>query len=231
MRLPNRSRNVRSEILRKKNCGQQQQREPRAATDEASLPGKTNHAVAVTMSTISAALASRDTSRCASDLGKQDDWRQERDEKKYVIDVHYRSRRERSSHVLTRVGRRRSRTLDVLAFLTSSFSLKLIEKTMKLKVTIYLDVISSWCFWAEPAWEELKKRYADRRRFRMEDRVDGCIRSSRSRIEQAEWFYRRSGMMMRSPFMLSRAGLNLIAGMPSRPISSRRRREISGING
>ena len=31
---------------------------------------------------------------------------------------------------------------------------------MKLKVTIYLDVISSWCFWAQPAWQELKKRYA-----------------------------------------------------------------------
>ena len=33
---------------------------------------------------------------------------------------------------------------------------------MKLKVTIYLEVISSWCSWAQPAWEELKKRYSDR---------------------------------------------------------------------
>ena len=30
-------------------------------------------------------------------------------------------------------------------------------EAMKLKVTIYIDVISSWCFWAQPAWEELKK--------------------------------------------------------------------------
>jgi len=30
---------------------------------------------------------------------------------------------------------------------------------MRITVTYYLDVISSWCFWAEPAWAELKKRY------------------------------------------------------------------------
>jgi len=27
------------------------------------------------------------------------------------------------------------------------------------KVTYYLEVISSWCYWAEPAWAELKRRY------------------------------------------------------------------------
>jgi len=32
-------------------------------------------------------------------------------------------------------------------------------------VTYYLEVISSWCFWAEPAWTELKRRYADRVEF------------------------------------------------------------------
>ena len=31
---------------------------------------------------------------------------------------------------------------------------------MSVKVTYYLDVISSWCLWAEPAWLELKLRYA-----------------------------------------------------------------------
>jgi len=30
---------------------------------------------------------------------------------------------------------------------------------MRLTVTYYLDVISSWCFFTEPAWAELKKRY------------------------------------------------------------------------
>ncbi|HXM32010.1 MAG TPA: DsbA family protein [Chthoniobacterales bacterium] len=72
---------------------------------------------------------------------------------------------------------------------------------MKLKVTIYLDVISSWCFWAQPAWEELKKRYADRVDFAWKIALMDASGFPKS-IEQAEWYYRRSGMMMRSPFML-----------------------------
>jgi predicted DsbA family dithiol-disulfide isomerase len=72
---------------------------------------------------------------------------------------------------------------------------------MKMKVTIYLDVISSWCFWAQPAWEELKKRYADRVDFAWKIALMDASGFPKS-IEQAEWFYRRSGMMMRSPFML-----------------------------
>ena len=31
---------------------------------------------------------------------------------------------------------------------------------MNVKVVYYLDVMSSWCYWAEPAWAELKQRYA-----------------------------------------------------------------------
>jgi len=33
---------------------------------------------------------------------------------------------------------------------------------MNVKVTYYLEVISSWCAWAEPAWAEPNQRYADR---------------------------------------------------------------------
>ena len=73
---------------------------------------------------------------------------------------------------------------------------------MKMKVTIYVDVISSWCFWAQPAWEELKKRYADRVDFAWKIALMDASGFPKS-IEQAEWFYRRSGMMMRSPFMLN----------------------------
>src|SRR6266513_3459606 len=72
---------------------------------------------------------------------------------------------------------------------------------MKLKVTIYLDVISSWCFWAQPAWEELKRRYAGRVDFDWKIALMDASGFPKS-IEQAEWFYRRSGLMMRSPFML-----------------------------
>jgi predicted DsbA family dithiol-disulfide isomerase len=75
------------------------------------------------------------------------------------------------------------------------------KKEMQLKVTLYLDVISSWCFWAQPAWEELKKRYADRVDFEWKIALMDASGFPKS-IEQAEWFYRRSGMMMRSPFML-----------------------------
>ena len=31
-----------------------------------------------------------------------------------------------------------------------------------MKITYYLEVVSSWCTWVEPTWSELKKRYADR---------------------------------------------------------------------
>ena len=31
---------------------------------------------------------------------------------------------------------------------------------VRMKVTYYLDVFSSWCTWVEPTWAELKMRYA-----------------------------------------------------------------------
>jgi predicted DsbA family dithiol-disulfide isomerase len=72
---------------------------------------------------------------------------------------------------------------------------------MRISVTDYLDVISSWCFWSEPTWAELKKRYEDRVEFKWKIALMDPSGLPTSR-EQAEWFYRRSGMMMRSPFML-----------------------------
>ena len=36
---------------------------------------------------------------------------------------------------------------------------------MNVKIICYLEVISSWCYWAEPAGGELKKRYAGRVEF------------------------------------------------------------------
>jgi predicted DsbA family dithiol-disulfide isomerase len=76
---------------------------------------------------------------------------------------------------------------------------------MSVKITYYLDVISSWCYWAEPAWAELKQRYA---KSPVEfDWAIGLIDEagmSKSR-PQADWFYRRSGTIMRSPFMLNSA--------------------------
>ncbi len=72
---------------------------------------------------------------------------------------------------------------------------------MRISVTYYLDVISSWCFWAEPAWADLKKRYKDKVEFQWKIALmdeSGLPTSP----EQHEWFYRRSGTIMRSPFLL-----------------------------
>jgi predicted DsbA family dithiol-disulfide isomerase len=75
---------------------------------------------------------------------------------------------------------------------------------MRLTVTYYLDVISSWCFWAEPAWAELKRRYEGKVEFRWKIALLDKTGLPTSR-EQEEWFYRRSGTIMRSPFLLSSA--------------------------
>jgi predicted DsbA family dithiol-disulfide isomerase len=68
-------------------------------------------------------------------------------------------------------------------------------------VTNYLDVISSWCFWAEPTWAELKRRYSDRVIFDWKIALMDPAGLPKSRAQE-EWFYRRSGLMNRSPFML-----------------------------
>jgi predicted DsbA family dithiol-disulfide isomerase len=73
---------------------------------------------------------------------------------------------------------------------------------MRIIVTDYLDVISSWCFWSEPTWAELKNRYGDRIEFQWKIALMDPRGLPTSR-EQEQWFYRRSGMMMGSPFMLN----------------------------
>ena len=72
---------------------------------------------------------------------------------------------------------------------------------MRITVTNYLEVISSWCFWAAPMWAELQQRYAGRVRFGLKIALMDASGVPKTR-EQAEWYYRRSGLMMRSPFML-----------------------------
>lgn len=72
---------------------------------------------------------------------------------------------------------------------------------MRITVTNYLEVISSWCFWAAPMWENLQERYAGRVEFGWKIALMDASGFPKT-IEQTEWFYRRSGMMMRSPFML-----------------------------
>jgi len=73
---------------------------------------------------------------------------------------------------------------------------------MRITVTDYLDVVSSWCFWSESTWAELKKHYEGRVEFQWKIALMDPSGLPTSR-EQEQWFYRRSGMMMRSPFMLN----------------------------
>lgn len=71
-----------------------------------------------------------------------------------------------------------------------------------MKVTYFLEVVSSWCYWAEPMWAELKARYADRAKFEWKIAQMNVSDYPVSR-EQCDWFHRRSGLIMRSPFMLN----------------------------
>ena len=74
---------------------------------------------------------------------------------------------------------------------------------MNITATYYLDVTSSWCYWAEPAWAELKEQYAKKPvefTWKIALLDEAALPKSH---EQVEWFYRRSGLVMRSPFMLN----------------------------
>ena len=73
---------------------------------------------------------------------------------------------------------------------------------MNVKITYYLEVISSWCYWAEPAWADLKQRYAGKVEFNWKIAQMPAEAYPTSKA-QAEWFYRRSGTIVRSPFMLN----------------------------
>ena len=75
-------------------------------------------------------------------------------------------------------------------------------KTMKVKITCYLEVVSSWCHWAEPAWAELKRRYADRVAFGWKIALMPAEAYPISKSQEV-WFYRRSGTIMCSPYALN----------------------------
>jgi len=79
---------------------------------------------------------------------------------------------------------------------------------MSVRITYFLDLTSSWCYWAEPAWAELKRRYAKAPvEFDWQVALLDATSMSKSR-SQADWYYRRSGTIVRSPIMLSSAWLD-----------------------
>ena len=71
-----------------------------------------------------------------------------------------------------------------------------------MKITYFLEVISSWCYWAEPTWKLLRERYTGRVEFEWKIALMRREDYPVSR-EQCDWFYRRSGMIVQSPFMLN----------------------------
>jgi predicted DsbA family dithiol-disulfide isomerase len=76
---------------------------------------------------------------------------------------------------------------------------------MKITIVYFVEVTSSWCHWAEPAWAELKQRYAGQPvefawKIALLDKSG--LPASRA---QLDWFYRRSGLIVRSPYLLNSA--------------------------
>lgn len=69
-------------------------------------------------------------------------------------------------------------------------------------VTYYLEILSSWCHWAEPTWTDLKTRYANRVQF--EWRI-ALMRPADfpASAAQADWFYRRSETITGAPYRLN----------------------------
>ena len=73
-----------------------------------------------------------------------------------------------------------------------------------MKVTLYLEVVSSWCHWAEPTWARLKANYAGRATFDWRIALMDASGFPTSRA-QCDWFYGRSGTLVRSPYKLNSA--------------------------
>ena len=72
-----------------------------------------------------------------------------------------------------------------------------------MKVTYYLEVLSSWCHWVEPVWNELKIRYAGQAEFEWKIALMNPEDFPVSQA-QCDWFYRRSGgTVMRSQYKLN----------------------------
>lgn len=76
------------------------------------------------------------------------------------------------------------------------------NRTSDLRVTYFLDVTSSWCWWAEPAWIALKDEFRDRATFDWKIALMDPAGYPTSR-QQCDWFYRRSGVLTRSGEMLN----------------------------
>lgn len=71
-----------------------------------------------------------------------------------------------------------------------------------MKITYYLEVISSWCWWAEPAWADVKRQLDGVARFEWKIALMPPEAYPASR-DQCDWFYRRSGVLTGATQMLN----------------------------
>jgi predicted DsbA family dithiol-disulfide isomerase len=85
-------------------------------------------------------------------------------------------------------------------------------------VTYYLDVTSSWCFWSEPTWIELREQYHEAVHF--EWKIAAIDPETYTTRAAQEWFYRRSGTITRSPVVLSAAWMEPV-GLGSYDVPNR----------
>ncbi len=98
-------------------------------------------------------------------------------------------------------------------------------------VTYYLDVLSSWCHWAEPAWDDLQRHFSGVVGFdwAIAEMDPGAMPADRA---ACDWFYRRSGTLRRSPVMLSSSWLESARpetlGIPNRIAWAARNLGFSG---
>lgn len=69
-----------------------------------------------------------------------------------------------------------------------------------MRVTYYLEVTSSWCWWCEPMWAELKRRYDGRVAFDWKI-ARMPVADFPTSHAQYDWFLRRSAAVMRSDFV------------------------------
>ena len=76
-----------------------------------------------------------------------------------------------------------------------------------LTVTLYLEVISSWCFHTEAAWDEVRLRFAGNATFdwRIALMEPAAYPATRA---QADWFYRRSGTIVGAQWILNSGWLD-----------------------
>jgi len=93
--------------------------------------------------------------------------------------------------------------------LTVRGDVPLIPGVARMHVTYFVEILSSWCHWAEPAWDEIKTRYVGRVTFSWRIALMRPADFPKS-LAECDWYYRRSGgTTVRAPYQLNSAWLEL----------------------